>query len=63
MKIYIATLLLAIAGCAAQPTQHFKNVSPAIKIISNDPRIPSVDIPAREVDVYITPGYIERTTE
>lgn len=59
---YLLLLVVFLAGCAAQPTQCFHNVSPSISIASNDPRIPSVTVPARVVDVCITPGYIEKTT-
>jgi uncharacterized lipoprotein YajG len=59
---YLLLLVVFLAGCAAQPTQCFHNVSPAISIASNDPRIPSVTVPARVVDVCITPGYVEKTT-
>ncbi len=63
MKIaLLIASLIGLAGCAAQPTTCFHNVSPSISIASNDPRIPSVTVPARVVDVCITPGYIEKTT-
>lgn len=62
MKLFILSLVVFLAACAAQPTQCFKNVSPALSVTSTDPNVPSIAIPSRQVDVCITPGYIEHTT-
>ena len=59
MTRYLLTVLAALAGCAAQPTQCITGHSPGVCVTSTDPRIADLCIKPTVTTICLTPAYVE----